>query len=212
MEKVRSLQNFSTRLENNNSFPLYMFVLTCAFHAVALFYTNLISIPSPIINFSHNASDQVLVKVKFSAPIHKTVTPKMVVKPKGTQKIEKKKMVTDKVQQKQAAIETREITKNLGTNSLKALYLSNLRKLINKNKVYPKTAKRLKHQGRLKIELIIDKNGNIISKKFLNKSPSIFLNESASNIFKTLTNFGKLPASIAHKPLKVIVPIVYELI
>lgn len=208
MERVKSFRSFTVDLENNNSFLGTLFLLVLGVHLSFLMSTD--HFQRNLINYSQNISEKVSVKVKLSTLRHRSIAPPQLEKKSFKRKALKKKIMPKRVSQR--VLETREVKENLGQNDLLAMYMSNVRRMINEKKVYPSSAKRLKQQGRIKLELIIDKNGDIISKKYLKKSNSIFLDDAVEKIFKSIKSFGKIPTGIKKLPLKIIVPIVYELV
>lgn len=191
-----------------------LFLCVAVLHAILLFYS--INEVSKISHYSLDESEQVSVKIKMIKA--KEVQKEIVADEKKTQSLQKSKL--DKVNLKQKykvkkrvkANELISVKNSLGQKTDKAFYLSKIRAIINAEKKYPKTAKRLRHEGELRLELLIDGNGDIISLKYLKKSKSRILDQATNKLFENVKNFGKTPASIKSLPLKVVVPISYKLI
>lgn len=97
------------------------------------------------------------------------------------------------------------------SHSLLDPYMAQIRSKINQLKSYPRMAKRLRHQGFLKVELWLNDKGEIISKKYLEQTESSLLNRATDKIFSRIQSFGTLPKEITQRPLRVIVPISYLL-
>ena len=152
-----------------------------------------------------------LIKVTMPADVNLHPVPKKVKK-KTFNKKNKLEQRFQKTKLNKKHQEYQEVKKNNGVNTVLAEYIKKVRDTINKHKIYPKIAKRLKHQGRLKVEIRINKNGFIISRKYIKKTHSTILNHATDKIFSNIKTFGKVPKEIRALPLEVIIPISYELI
>ncbi|XOB62711.1 energy transducer TonB [Campylobacterota bacterium DY0563] len=90
-------------------------------------------------------------------------------------------------------------------------YLSKLRALIEKNKSYPKRAKRLKQEGKVLISFEILKDGTI--KKINLKDPSRFkrLNNAALDLLKKINRFQPIPKELEKSSWIIDIPISYNI-
>lgn len=189
--------------QENRLFTIILMVMI-VFHFIVLTYTTAPKLITT--NYSKQLSKIISVKVSIATPKKdEVIAPARRALPK--KKVSK--IIAPKVKEQTAS---KEVKKNLGSNEIQAKYLSQIRKLIDQNKVYPKRAKRLGQEGRLEVEIILNANGEIIQKSYLSKTESRFLNSAAEKIFEKITSFGKIPKEITTRPLKVVVPIEYELI
>ena len=87
-----------------------------------------------------------------------------------TQKVEEQK--TEVVPQPVKSVENAPVAPKVDTNELEnieAQYLSKLRSQIEKNKVYPNSAKRLNQNGKVYVTFIISKDGQIINIKIISQ-------------------------------------------
>lgn len=95
--------------------------------------------------------------------------------------------------------------------TIEAEYLSKLISLIEKNKTYPNTAKRLNQSGKVLVSFIITKNGEIKNIKISGSSNFEKLDEAALNILKEIQNVGLIPEKLNKESWEITVPIVYQL-
>lgn len=163
------------------------------------------------------------------------ITEKKIHKPKKERKVEHKKFEHKKTIQepiKQNNEETKtepvqqiikpvttpipdEVTpKQVDTNeieNIEAKYLSKLRAEIEKNKVYPSTAKRLNQNGKVYITFTISKNGQITNIKISKSSYFEKLDEAALKILADLGNIEPIPNELNKLNWEITVPIVYQI-
>lgn len=163
-----------------------------------------LNLDKKVYNFSKALSQKSSIKVKISKASKKQKniisTRSGKLKKKNNQKISRK------------TTEIKEVTLDSGNTDALSKYYAHVRELINKNKHYSKAARRLKHQDTLKVELLIGSDGKIISRKYLEKSFSNFLNDSTETIFAKISSFNKFPEGLKKDKIKVIVPVKYELL
>lgn len=209
MEEVKLLNSLNQCLRSKRSQKISCVILSFLIHT-AIIFPNLKKETVPknkILNFANKSSKQVFVKVKVAS-----ISNEFKSISKSKKKFEKSAQ-KEQLKQKSAKVsgEKKEVLKNEGSNSILAKYIRDVRQKIDQVKRYPKTAKRLKHEGRIKVELFIDGEGKIISSELIAKSHSLFLNRATSEIFVKLKSFNKMPVEITKRPLKVVVPISYQL-
>ena len=145
-----------------------------------------------------------LKKKKRVKPIEKIVKaePKKIFKEKIVEKAVTKKIV--EVKEKQVTAETLKAIENE--------YLLKLRRLIEKNKTYPNSAKRLKQMGKVYISFTIHKNGIIDDVQISKKSNFRKLNKAAAEIMSKIQKFEPIPNELKKSNWSITVPIVYQII
>ena len=99
-------------------------------------------------------------------------------------------------------------------NKIEALeneYLSKLRYLIEKNKIYPNSAKRLNQMGKVHLSFVISKDGQIKNAKILKDSSFKRLDEAALEILSKINKFEPIPEKLNKNSWEITVPIIYEI-
>lgn len=94
---------------------------------------------------------------------------------------------------------------------LKNEYLAKVRAKIEKNKIYPKRAKRLNQQGVVVISLEILKNGYIKSINLKNSSKFKRLNKATLKLFKKIIKFEPIPSELNKNRWLIEVPVNYSI-
>ncbi len=96
-------------------------------------------------------------------------------------------------------------------DTLKASYLQELKNVIEAQKSYPKTAKRLKQEGSVEVMFTVLKNGTITNVKL--NAPSRFtrLNSAAVETLKRVSIFKPIPNELNMQSWEIVVPISYTL-
>ncbi len=152
---------------------------------------------------------------------HKVI--KKIPEKKLVKKYEEKKKIEKIVKKQESKIDpslVKKVTKvkpkkqlvsNEKKDFIKNEYLSKLREVIEKNKVYPKRAKRLKQEGKVLISFEILKDGTI--KKINLKDPSKFkrLNNAALDLLKKINRFKPIPKELEKNSLTIDIPISYSI-
>ena len=90
-------------------------------------------------------------------------------------------------------------------------YLSKLRYIIEKNKIYPQSAKRLNQMGKVHVNFIISKDGQIIDVKIVKDSNYQRLNDAALEILAKINKFEPIPEKLNKNSWEITVPIVYQI-
>ncbi len=99
-------------------------------------------------------------------------------------------------------------------NKIEALeneYLSKLRYLIEKNKIYPNSAKRLNQMGKVHLSFVISKDGQIKNAKIVKDSSFKRLDEAALEILSKINKFEPIPEKLNKNSWEITVPIIYEI-
>lgn len=169
-------------------------------------------------------------------PVVETPKPikKKVEKPKKHHKKEKKPIkkpidkpvekVVEQIQEVTAPIQESKVVEKVETlpiskptlsanekENLESEYLSKIRFHIEKNKVYPKVAKRLKQTGKVHVKFVISKNGEIKHYKVHKNSPFENLDKAALEILEKIAKFEPIPEKLDKDSWEITVPIVYQI-
>lgn len=95
--------------------------------------------------------------------------------------------------------------------SIEALYLSQLRAKIEKNKVYPNSAKRLNQKGKVYVTFTLSKDGQITNIKISKSSDFDKLDEAALKILVDIKEIEAIPKELNKSSWEITVPIVYQI-
>lgn len=95
--------------------------------------------------------------------------------------------------------------------NLEALYLSQLRAKIEKNKVYPNSAKRLNQKGKVYVTFTLSKDGQITNIKISKSSDFDKLDEAALKILTDIKAIEPIPKELNKNSWEITVPIVYQI-
>ncbi|BAK72709.1 energy transducer TonB [Arcobacter sp. L] len=96
-------------------------------------------------------------------------------------------------------------------DALENEYLAKIRMLIEKNKIYPKSAKRLNQMGKVHVCFVVSKNGQIKNVRIVKKSSFEKLDEAAIEILTKISNFEPIPDKLNKNSWEITVPIVYQI-
>lgn len=114
---------------------------------------------------------------------------------------------------KPVKVDTPQINK-VDTNqieNIEATYLSKIRSTIEKNKTYPKVAKRLNQTGKVYIKFLISKEGVIKTYKIEKSSQFESLDNASIEILEKIANFDAIPKELNKDSWEIIVPIIYQI-
>ncbi|WP_419673486.1 TonB family protein [Aliarcobacter butzleri] len=81
-------------------------------------------------------------------------------------------------------------------DTIETKYLAKVRATIEKNKIYPKAAKRLNQTGKVNVNFDILKNGEIRNVKVLGKSSFAKLDEASIELLIKISNFDEIPEEL----------------
>ncbi len=91
-------------------------------------------------------------------------------------------------------------------------YLQHVRLLIQKNKFYPKRAKRFKQTGKVLVAFTINKDGSFCDVRVLEDSRYKLLNSAALDIFQRIAHFEVIPEKLKDKKIwEITIPISYTI-
>lgn len=94
--------------------------------------------------------------------------------------------------------------------SIEARYLYELRKLLERKKVYPQMAKVMGYSGTVKLEFIIDRNGAIKDLRVLESAYPV-LGQAAEKLVRSIEGLKPFPQELARSELKIEVPVQYSI-
>lgn len=155
-------------------------------------------------------SKNIITHTKKKKFVKKEKNIKKLVHKKEPEKNSEKKVLERKAQQK-----IKNKTKEIDLNKLKAIeneYLLKLKKLIEKNKVYPNSAKKLNQTGKVYLNFTIAKNGSIENIVIMEKSKYRRLNKAAVEIINKIKQFEPIPEELHKSSWNITVPILYQII
>ncbi len=89
-------------------------------------------------------------------------------------------------------------------------YLAKVRERIDKCKVYPKAAKRLKQHGKVLVSFDIKRDGTIKNIKIIESSSYVKLDEASIKLLQKIASFEPIPLTISRAVWNIQVPIVYQ--
>ena len=95
--------------------------------------------------------------------------------------------------------------------NIEADYLSKIRNSIEKNKTYPKTAKRLNQTGKVYVTFTVTKDGGIKNCRIHKSSSFESLDEASLEIFAKIASFDSIPKELNKNDWEITVPIVYQM-
>ncbi|MCT7636433.1 TonB family protein [Aliarcobacter butzleri] len=96
-------------------------------------------------------------------------------------------------------------------DTIETKYLAKVRATIEKNKIYPKAAKRLNQTGKVNVNFDILKNGEIRNVKVLGKSSFAKLDEASIELLIKISNFDEIPEELKKNVWNVTIPIDYSI-
>ena len=143
----------------------------------------------------------------------KKVEKKVLKEVEKTQEVKVEQKAEPQVQE----LASKEVLKQKDTidpSQIEALeneYLSKLRYLIEKNKIYPQSAKRLNQMGKVHVCFVISKDGQIKDVKVVKDSNYKRLNEAALEILAKINRFEPMPEKLNKNSWEITVPIVYQI-
>ncbi|GGD34413.1 hypothetical protein GCM10012288_05480 [Malaciobacter pacificus] len=164
---------------------------------------------------SKNIVKEVKKKVKKKKIVKKKIE-KKVEKPveKPVKKPEPKK-VFEKEQVPQEVSQKAQKSEKINPKVLKAVeneYLLKLKRLIDKNKKYPKAAKRLNQTGKVYLSFTIGKNGEIKNVRISKNSIYSRLNKAAIEILTKIKKFEPIPKELNKNSWDITVPVAYQIV
>lgn len=126
-----------------------------------------------------------------------------------------KEIAKEKVIEQIASNKAVEIKKEFNPEVLKAIeneYLHKLKKLIEKNKKYPNSAKRLNQTGKVYLSFTIHKNGKIENVFISKNSKFQRLNDATIEIMSNIPIFEPIPNELNKTKWEITVPVSYQIL
>jgi len=192
--------------------------------------------PEPVVEEKQKVVKKEIIKKKLVKTKSKNIIKKEKKRYKKKKKVVKKKIVKKKVVKKpvkdipkekpkevykevvkpqtispKVDKKEKEINKKV-LNSITNEYLSKVKKLIEKNKKYPKSAKRLKQMGKVYLSFTIGKNGEIRNVKISKGSKYKRLNKATLEILSKINKFDPIPKELKKSTWNITVPVVYKIV
>ena len=150
--------------------------------------------------------------VKQEKPIEKIVekpAPKVVEK--ENENIEKMAVAEqNEISTKQESI-IQSNSNNERNKNLESEYLAKVKNKIEKNKVYPKVAKRLNQTGKVIVSFDILKDGKVTNIKIINKSKFEKLDEASIELLRNIGFFEAIPNELNKTVWNIQIPINYQI-
>jgi len=155
------------------------------------------------------------VKKVVKQKVFKKVVKKEIKKKEDNKKVVKK--TTPKVQPQvtKKIIKPKKIEKMVSVeelNVIKNKYLNRLRNLIEDKKIYPKSAKRLKQQGRVIVSFLITKEGTFKNISLKDSSKYKKLNKAALELLNNISRFEPIPDELEKNKWVIEIPISYKIL
>lgn len=135
-----------------------------------------------------NIEEKVVKNVTPSMPISKTSLNKIPNKPTSTKEIS-----------------------TIELASIESAYLSKIKAKIEKNKVYPKAAKRLRQTGKVLVSFDVLKDGSIENIKIIEKSKFERLDAASIELLLKIASFEAIPKELNKAAWSIRVPINYSI-
>uniref|UniRef100_UPI0040487827 energy transducer TonB n=1 Tax=Aliarcobacter sp. TaxID=2321116 RepID=UPI0040487827 len=162
-------------------------------------------------------------QVEIIKPLPKTLSKNIVKESKKTEHKKRKKTLEKKVEKiKDKETQPQQMASNIPTKvdkddhnlkeALENEYLAKIKKTIEKNKTYPKIAKRLNQMGKVDVKFVISKDGKIFDARIVKKSNFERLDSAAIEILTKINNFEPIPDKLNKNSWEITVPIVYQII
>lgn len=90
------------------------------------------------------------------------------------------------------------------------LFLAEVTKLVDRNKIYPQDAISREQEGKVVVGITLDRNGNLIDTKIETPSPFQTLNEAAIKTLQGIHKYPDIPAIIP-SPIHLHIPLVFRI-
>ncbi len=151
--------------------------------------------------------------VKKEKPIEKIVEkPVEKVAEKTEKSIEENPVVTQTTPNTNPVIESTEATiSKVQIDSIEDAYLSKVKAKIEKNKVYPKIAKRLNQTGKVVVSFDILKDGKVINIRIIQNSKFEKLDEASIELLTKIGFFEAIPNELNKTVWNIQIPINYQI-
>ena len=150
--------------------------------------------------------------VKQEKQIEKVVekTPEKIVE-QATENIEKMHLAEQNETSQKQQSSVQENSNKQKSQNLENEYLAKVKNKIEKNKVYPKVAKRLNQTGKVIVSFDILKDGKVTNIKIINKSKFEKLDEASIELLTNIGFFEAIPNELNKTVWNIQIPINYQI-
>ena len=150
--------------------------------------------------------------VKKEKQIEKVVekTPEKIVE-QATENIEKMHLAEQNETSQKQQSSVQENSNKQKSQNLENEYLAKVKNKIEKNKVYPKVAKRLNQTGKVIVSFDILKDGKVTNIKIINKSKFEKLDEASIELLTNIGFFEAIPNELNKTVWNIQIPINYQI-
>jgi protein TonB len=171
--------------------------------------------------FSSPKTYETLIEIVATRPVMKTAvrsTMKHVKTTSSEQQLTKIQSL-EKIDTASATKEIQNTNSNSDTNSLTSaqlasiedVYITNIKRSLNKNKFYPITAKKLKQTGVVKVQFEINEHGHIIHKSIIESSKYQSLNQAVTELLDRVRFFEPIPKEFGKKNWTFVLPVEFKI-
>jgi protein TonB len=171
--------------------------------------------------FSTPKTYETLIDIVASTPVVKTAVPSTIkhVTTSSSEKQLKKIQSLETIDTVSATKEIQNTNANSDTNSLTSgqiasiedVYITNIKRTLNKNKFYPITAKKLKQTGVVKVQFEINEHGHIINKSIIESSIHQSLNQAVTELLDRVRSFEPIPKEFGKKNWIFVLPVEFKI-
>ena len=167
--------------------------------------------PTPVQALSEPTPTEQVPQKKIDKPKKEKQEHKKIVKEQISQKVEE---VVPIIQTEQKTPIVEKPIKQVDTaneQNIEAEYLAKIKSLIEQNKDYPKTAKRLNQSGKVFVKFVITKDGEIKNCIIEKSSQFESLDKASLEILMKIASFEAIPKELNRSSWEITVPISYQI-
>ena len=90
-------------------------------------------------------------------------------------------------------------------------YIVRLRAWMSRHKEYPAAARQAEIEGTVRLYIVVDQNGQVISRRITQSSGSALLDRAAEQMLTRAEPLPRMPASMRRNRLELVIPVVFSL-
>jgi protein TonB len=90
-------------------------------------------------------------------------------------------------------------------------YAAEVARLLNAQKTYPEVARRMRQQGRVRLQFTLNRDGTVLAVAVLENSPHEILNEAARSLIERIHQFKPFPDDVKAAKMVFTVPLEYTM-
>ena len=161
------------------------------------------------------ASDETKPEPKKKTVSKKSIVPQPKKEKKPFKVVKKKKLVKKKSKQPKKHARkpsTARRSSSPQTKAAKRHYLQKVKMTIERNKSYPRTAKRMRQEGSVTVRFEIMQNGKIRNIRIVSRSRHKRLDKAATGMLRKIAAFDPIPRELNKRSMTITVPINYQII